>query len=151
MTERATADVPAKGRWEHFPHQADVGVRGYGSSLAAAFEQVARAMTAVITDPACVAPRTAVRVECRAEDSELLLFDWLNTLIYEMATRHMLFSGFEVDIATDSERLHAVARGEKVDAMRHQPRVEVKGATFTELRVSEDAQGEWCAQCVLDV
>ena len=136
-------------RWEHFPHQADVGIRGIGPSLAAAFEQAARAMTAVITEPERVAPRLSVHVECRAADPELLLFDWLNALIYEMATRHMLFSEFKVDIA--GAELHADVSGEAVDISRHDPRVEIKGATFTELRVTQDADGLWLAQCVLDV
>lgn len=37
-------------RWEHFPHQADIGVRGMGATLAQAFEQAALALTAVIVD-----------------------------------------------------------------------------------------------------
>jgi RNA-splicing ligase RtcB len=37
-------------RWEHFPHEADTGVRGIGASPAEAFEQAAIALTAVITD-----------------------------------------------------------------------------------------------------
>lgn len=35
-------------RWEHFPHGADIGVRGFGPTMAAAFEQAALAMTAVV-------------------------------------------------------------------------------------------------------
>jgi tRNA nucleotidyltransferase (CCA-adding enzyme) len=29
--------------------------------------------------------------------------------------------------------------------------VEIKGATFTELKVGQDEQGRWLAQCVVDV
>jgi SHS2 domain-containing protein len=32
------------GRWEHFAHEADVGVRGVGATRAEAFEQAALAM-----------------------------------------------------------------------------------------------------------
>lgn len=42
--------------WEHFEHGADIGVRGLGTTKAAAFEQAAVALVAVITDPQCVAP-----------------------------------------------------------------------------------------------
>lgn len=139
---------PAAG-WEHFPHQADVGVRGFGATLEGAFEQAACALTAVVTETERVAPQTEIRISCSAPDPELLLFDWLNALIYEMATRHMLFSEFRVRIG-DGE-LQATVRGEPVDIQRHEPRVEIKGATFTELRVSQDAGGRWCAQCILDV
>ena len=38
------------GRWQHFPHGADVGVRGIGRSLAEAFAEAARAMTAAAVD-----------------------------------------------------------------------------------------------------
>ena len=135
--------------WEHFPHEADVGVRGCGASLAEAFEQAALAMTGAITDPAGVLPRTAVDIECAAPDEEILLVDWLNALVFEMASRRMLFSRFEVRI--DGGRLRARAFGEPVDAARHQPAAEVKGATFTALRVAREPSGEWLAQCVVDV
>lgn len=136
-------------RWEHFPHQADMGVRGVGPTLAAAFEQAALAMTAVVTDPASVAPAMAVDIDCEAPDNELLLVDWLNALIFEMAARHMLFSRFEVSL--DGHRLHATAWGEAVDVEKHQPAVEIKGATYTELKVDKGESGEWLAQCVVDV
>jgi SHS2 domain-containing protein len=136
-------------RWEHFPHEADIGVRGRGATLAEAFEQAALAMTAAITDPALVAERALVELACEAPDEELLLVDWLNALVYEMATRKLLFSRFEVRI--DGRRLAARAWGEPADAARHQPAVEVKGATYTELRVARGADGGWLAQCVVDV
>jgi tRNA nucleotidyltransferase (CCA-adding enzyme) len=136
-------------RWEHFPHQADMGVRGVGPTLAAAFEQAALAMTAIVTDPASVAPAMAVDIDCEAPDDELLLVDWLNALILEMAARHMLFSRSEVSL--DGRHLHATARGEAVDVEKHQPAVEIKGATYTELKVAKDETGRWLAQCVVDV
>ena len=79
--------------WEHFPHGADVGVRGLGSTKAESFEQAALALTAVITDPTEVEPREAVAIQCEAPDDELLLADWLNSLIYEMSTRRMHWRG----------------------------------------------------------
>jgi tRNA nucleotidyltransferase (CCA-adding enzyme) len=136
-------------RWEHFPHQADMGVRGVGPTLAAAFEQAALAMTAIVTDLAWVAPDKAVEIRCEAPDDELLLVDWLNALILEMAARHMLFSRFEVTL--NGQCLHATAWGEAVDAQKHQPAVEVKGATYTELKVGKSESGQWLAQCVVDV
>ena len=34
---------------------------------------------------------------------------------------------------------------------RHEPAVEVKGATYTDLRVQPDANGIWSTQCIIDV
>jgi SHS2 domain-containing protein len=136
-------------RWEHFPHDADIGIRGYGDCAAEAFAQAALALSAVITDPATIAPQTAVDITVNAPDQELLLVDWLNALVYEMAVHHRLFSRF--DVAIEGTALQARAWGEAVDPARHQPAVEVKGATYTELRVARLADGTWLAQCVVDV
>ncbi len=140
---------PQAPRWEHFQHVADIGVRGIGRTPAEAFEQAALAMTAVIVDPDQVAQREAMVFDVNAPDRELLLTEWLNALIYAMATRHLLFVRFEVDIR--GERLQATAWGEPIDVARHQPTVEIKGATFTELRVWQSTDGLWHAQCVVDV
>ena len=137
------------GRWEHFPHQADIGVRGIGASKAEAFEQAALALTAVVTDPQALSAGEQVEITCEAPDDELLLADWLNALVYEMATRKLLFRRFEVRLV--GHRLEGRAWGEKIDVARHQPAVEVKGATLTCLRVGQDACGAWVAQCVVDV
>jgi tRNA nucleotidyltransferase (CCA-adding enzyme) len=138
-----------EGSWEHFPHEADIGVRGIGSTKEAAFEQAGQALTAVITDLDSVAPAQAVSIACEASDEELLLADWLNALVYEMATRKMLFSRFAVRF--NDRSLHATAWGEPIEIARHQPAVEVKGATYTELSVKQDEEGRWVAQCVVDV
>jgi tRNA nucleotidyltransferase (CCA-adding enzyme) len=135
--------------WSHFHHAADIGVRGCGATLEVAFEQTALAMTAVVTDPATVKAETAVAIHCEAPDIELLLVDWLNALVFESATRSMLFSCFSVTL--QDLRLDARAWGEPIDRVRHQPAAEVKGATYTALEVAQDSSGLWCAQCVVDV
>ena len=136
-------------RWEHFAHDADIGVRGIGGTKEEAFEQAALAMTAVVTEPEGVKPQELVEMTCEAPDDELLFVDWLNAIVFEMATRHLLFSRFEVDI--EGSRLRGRAWGEKVDVPRHQPAVEIKGATLTCLKVEQHPHGGWLAQCVVDV
>ena len=137
------------GDWEHFAHGADIGVRGRGPTPAAAFGQAAVALTAVVTDPATVRPIESVHLRCHGTDLELLLYDWLNSLVFHMATQRLLFSDFRVQIS--GVGLEGEALGEPVDILRHAPAVEVKGATFTELAVRQEQDGRWCAQCVLDV
>jgi tRNA nucleotidyltransferase (CCA-adding enzyme) len=136
-------------RWEHFAHGADIGVRGIGASREAAFEQAAVALTAVLADPESVRPETAVAISCAGPDDGLLLVDWLNAIIYEMATRSMLFHRFKVEI--DGGMLRGTCWGESVDIGRHRPAVEVKGATYTSLTVGRQDDGTWSAECVVDV
>ena len=143
------SNIPSNaGRWEHFPHDADIGVRGFGASKAEAFEQAALAMMNVIVNTDDVVAKDQVEIACTAPDDELLLADWLNALIYEMAHRNMLFGRFAVRI--DGTSLTASAYGEPVDRECHHPAVEVKGATYTELSVRREGDG-WLAQAVVDV
>ena len=134
--------------WELFSHDADVGVRGFGATVAEAFDGAALALTAVITD-ARIEPNTRVDVACEAPDIELLLVEWLNAVIYEMAVRHMIFGRFAVEI--EDRRLRGTLWGEPADLKRHAPVCEPKGATYTALRVAQDDDGFWSASCVVDV
>jgi SHS2 domain-containing protein len=141
--------IPPAARWEHFDHGADIGVRGWGLTKAAAFEQAALALTAVVTDPQCVAGRDTVHISCEADDDELLLAAWLNAVITEMSVRRMLFARFQVELR--GRQLSGTATGERVSVPRHHPAVEVKGATYTALRVARCTDGSWVAQTVVDV
>lgn len=135
--------------WEHFAHDADIGIRGFGASLEIAFEQAALAMMAVITDLDTVRESQQIELSCQAPDTEILLVDWLNTLIFHMAVHKMIFSRFAVHIEADA--LTAWAWGETISVERHQPAVEIKGATYTALKVYQEENGQWIAQCVIDV
>ena len=135
--------------WEHIEHDADIGLRASASSREGLFEAMAEALTALIADPESVRPVEPVAIHCEAPDDPLLLADWLNALSYEMATRRMLFGDWRVSI--EGQALDAVARGEPVDRTRHQPVVEVKGATYTALAVDRDSAGTWHGQCIVDV
>ena len=61
----------------------------------------------------------------------------------------MLFGRFDVQIR--DHHLQAQLFGEKADPGKHQPAVEIKGATFTDLKVYRAGDGEWVAQCIIDV
>ena len=136
-------------RWEHFEHQADIGLRGFGPTLADAFGQTALALTAVLINPEDVRPEQPVAIRCSAPDVESLLVDWLNALIYEMATRRMLFCRF--DVRLEGCDLQAAAWGETLQPERHRPAVEVKAATYHALAVRRQEDDGWMVQCVVDV
>lgn len=138
-----------QGHWEHYSHPSDIGIRGIGPTREDAFAQAALALTAVLTDPANVERAAVVEISCQADDDELLFYDWLSSLLYEMATRGMLFGAFELEAVEGG--LKATAWGEPVDVEKHQPTVEVKAATFADLKASQDDQGTWVAQCIVDV
>lgn len=147
MTSMLPAAPPAT-RWEIYEYEANTGVRGFGESMGEAFEQAALAVTAVVADPAAVAPRDQVTLHCQAPDDELLFVEWVNSLVHEMSRRQMLFSRFALRL--QDGRLDAQAWGEPVDPARHHPAAQPKGATPTTLRVARHGGG-WMAQTVVDV
>ncbi|WP_341327209.1 archease [Methylotuvimicrobium sp. KM2] len=142
-------DIAQIPHWEHFEHKADIGIRGIAPTLEEAFEQAALAMTSVICDLDSIQEHQSIETSCQADDIEFLFLDWINELIYLMAVKGLLFKRFQVVI--NGNTLIATASGEPTDPARHQPAVEIKGATLTELAVRQTEDGIWLAQCVVDV
>lgn len=138
--------------WQHFDHVADMGIEATGANLEDTFVQAALGMTAIVTD-AQIADVQPVEIRCQAPDEELLLIDWLNAIIFEMATQRLLFGRFDVSIAPVAAgyELTGTAWGEPVRRDHHHPAVELKGATYTALDLHRQAGGGWVARCVIDV
>jgi SHS2 domain-containing protein len=134
--------------YETFEHEADIGVRGFGGNIEEVFANTALAMYSVMVRIDAVRPLEKRLVTVSAPDIELLLVEWLNALLALSDIDRMVFSKFDVKI--DGESLNGIAWGEKLDRMRHEPNVEVKGATYHLLRVMEE-NGRYVAQCVVDV
>ena len=144
----SAVSAPHRAGWEHFQLAADVGVRGYGRTVEEAFEQGARALTAIVT-AAKIAESETVQVKCQAPDLDLLFAEWLNLIIYEMSVRKMLFARFAVRIR--GNHLTGTMWGEPIDVARHAPACEPKAATYTAVKVAQDAAGTWSAACIVDV
>jgi tRNA nucleotidyltransferase (CCA-adding enzyme) len=126
-----------------------MGIRGIGNTKEKAFSQAALALTAVITNPENVEPTEKIEIECEEPDDEQLLFAWLNALLYEMGSRNMFFSKYEITM--NENKLKARVWGEKIDTKKHKPVVEVKAATYADLEVKQNKEGLWIAQCIVDV
>ena len=134
--------------YETFEHEADIGIRGFGKTIAEAFENAAIALYSVMVNVHRVRPEEQRIVTVSAPDRELLLVEWLNALLSQSDIERMVFSKFEVKINGTS--LIGTAWGEMLDRERHQANVEIKGATYHMLSVQERDNG-YVAQCVVDV
>ena len=134
--------------YETFEHEADIGIRGFGSSPEQAFENAAVALYSVMVNTGKIEPREKKAVTVSAPDRELLLVEWLNALLSLSDIERLVFSKFEVKIKDTS--LTGIAWGEPLDRAWHEAHVEVKGATYHMLSVKEE-DGRYRAQCVVDV
>ena len=91
--------------WDHFEHEADIGVRATAHSRETLFERLAEALTAIITEPGSIQSAETIAIRCEAPDDAMLLVDWLNALIYEMATRRMLFGDISPSSKSKAQRI----------------------------------------------
>lgn len=135
--------------YELFDHKADMGLRGYGRTPAEAFEQAGLAFTAIMTNPTTVDAKIEYTLTCQAPALDLLFYEWINALVYTVATEKLIFSRYHIKI--EGMTLKATAWGEHIDLQKHDLAVEIKGATFTELKVYQCYNHIWIAQCVVDV
>ncbi len=121
-------------RFQLIEHTADTGLIAYGSNLAEAFANAAYGLFSIIAEINKVRKVESRPVAVSAEDTEGLLFDWMNHLIYIFDVEHLLFKRF--DITEFSERnLKAICWGERYDPSRHQLKLGVKSATYHMLKV----------------
>jgi SHS2 domain-containing protein len=137
------------GRFEYFEHLADMGIIGWGASLAQAFEEAAKAMFNLMVEIDQVEPKQRISIRCQGGDREELFVEWLNALLTEADINGMVFSRFSVESLT-GEELSGWVKGEGLDPERHHAKTEVKAATYSGLAVGEKG-GEFYARCVVDL
>jgi SHS2 domain-containing protein len=132
---------------DYFEHGADIGVIGRGLNVERAFEGAARAMFAIMAEPASVALEVRAEVQFEESDLEFALVQWLNALLAAAREKRAVFADFH--LVRDRDQWRGTARG--AHWRRDEERgTEVKGATLTELAVRPAAEG-WEARCVVDV
>jgi len=135
--------------FEVIDHTADVGIIAYGADTEDLFSNAALALFSLITELESIENRFHLDLVVSSEDTDSLLIEWLNELIYLFDVRHILFSHFDI---TDLTRngLQATCYGEHFNAMKHTIKVEVKAATYHMLKIDKGDDG-FRAQVILDI
>ncbi len=139
--------------YEYFEVTAEVGIRAWGATIEASFVEAARALFALMVDISQVRAQRSITLDITAETCELLLADWLNQLILARDRDGLVFSAFIVTITHQESSwcLKAEARGERLDRARHDPRIEVKAATYHGLSIRNVESRGVEVECVLDI
>jgi SHS2 domain-containing protein len=135
--------------YETFEHTADLGLRVRAASLDELFVDAARGLfSMIVPDLESVRAAESVDFKIAGEERDLLLFDWLNELLYTYETRHMLLCEFDVRVS--DKGLSATARGEPIDRDRHVLDHEVKAITYYGLKLEREGDG-WIAEVIVDI
>jgi SHS2 domain-containing protein len=138
-----------KKAFEIIDHAADVGIIAYGADVEELFSNAALALFSLITEPEIVEEKLHINLEVSSEDTDSLLIEWLNELIYCFDAKHMLFNRFDIRNVTHNE-LKATCYGEDFDPMKHKIKLGVKAATYHMLKLDKNGDG-YKAQIILDI
>ena len=140
--------------FEYKDHPGEAWLVGVGDTLEAAFAEGAKALFQLMVEIDRVEPTVSTEIEVRSDRLDTLFVGWLNALIVRKDVDGLVYARFDPldirGIESDELRLTATAWGEPLDVDRHDPKVDVKAATYSELRCERTERG-YEAECVVDL
>jgi protein archease len=132
---------------------ADVAFAAWGETREELFIACAAALLAtMVDDPARIVHRQELTIALAAEELDLLLFVFLQELLFYKDARRLLLhvTSLRIEGEAGGYRLTAVVAGEEIAPRRHRLLVDVKAVTLYRFQVVW-ADGVWQATVVLDV
>jgi SHS2 domain-containing protein len=141
--------APPARRWGSFPTTADEGIWAEADSPEGLFEALGLGLFALITDLDTVEPRESREIRAEGRDAPALAVQYLGALLLLQQTEGFLARELRVELDGEPPHaLHAVLRGEPMDAARHPRWKEVKAITYHEIQV-DPARGT--ARVIVDI
>jgi SHS2 domain-containing protein len=132
---------------------ADIAFRAWGRDAEETFVAAADAvMNAMVEDLETIEPRDTRVLNVEHEALDLLLYNFLQELVYYKDAEQLLLRVRQLHITDDGRpyTLQAMAVGERIDPDRHHMRVDVKAVTLHRFSLTQTAHG-WEARVILDI
>lgn len=132
---------------------ADVAFEATGRTIRELFESAALAVTnTMIKNLDSIDGRTKTKIEVSADNIEMLLFNFLQELVFLKDAKKLLFNKFKIDVFNKGRKwqLKTFAYGEKLDMNKHELLADVKAVSLHNFKVEETKDG-WKADVILDV
>ncbi|MFB3905442.1 MAG: archease [Acidobacteriota bacterium] len=132
---------------------ADIAFEASGQTLEEVFTASAEAtLNVMIEELETVEPREERQVSLTDSSLDMLLFNFLQEIIFYKDAEQMLLRVTDCRIVeTDGEfRVTARGQGERLDQARHRQRVDVKAVTLHQFRLERAGSG-WRAHVILDI
>ena len=133
-------------------HTADVFFVAKAATLPELFRECALAVEETMVEVEQVKPKQKTKILAEADKIQNLLFDFLDDVVFFKDYKQLIFSKFDIDIKEENGKYTLVcfAYGEKLDILRHKPKVDVKAITMHEFKVEQVKDG-WKAQVLVDI
>ncbi|MHA3773373.1 archease [Verrucomicrobiota bacterium sgz303538] len=132
---------------------ADIAFEATGRDLSELFTAAADAtMNVMIEDLGTIEPRETRLIELENEAIDMLLFNFLQELIYYKDAERLMLRVRDVKVAGAAGRyvVKATGAGELLDPMRHEQRCDVKAVTLHRFQIEQTVDG-WKATVILDI
>ncbi len=132
---------------------ADVAFEAWGKSIEEVFIASADAtMNVMVADLTSIALSRELTIDLEREQLDLLLFAFLNELIFFKDAKQMLLRAKHVSIKNEQPkyRLNGILYGEAIDRQKHPLIVDVKAVTLHRFNLHQTDEG-WEAFVILDI
>jgi SHS2 domain-containing protein len=132
---------------------ADAAFRAWGDSVEEMFAAAAEATLGVMVEEVhALTNRERRTVDLQAESVEILLFVFLQEVVFFKDAEELLLRAGQLDIQPEKQgyRLCGELQGEKIDRERHLLAVDVKAVTLYQFTVKQTGTG-WECLVVLDI
>ena len=133
-------------KFEFLEHTADIKIKVYGKNINQIFENCTLAFSNYIARERKIKPKIKKEITIKADNSEQLLYKFLDELIYLLDADKFIVAKAKVQIANNE--LSALLEGDST--LNYKDLDHVKAATYAEMYIKENLKG-WEAQVVLDV
>ena len=139
------------GEWARLDHTADLALEAWGDTAEESLEALCAGLLRQVTEPERVQPLQPTPLHAEGLDREEALVGFLGELLYQIFTRGRAFHHVAVH-RVDSRAIRGEAWGEPRDPSKHPLHLEVKAATYHDLRFERDTEtGGWRVRVVFDV
>lgn len=125
----------------------------WGKDLEEVFRAAGDAtINVMIEDLDSIINRESRSLALRHEELDLLLFDFLQRLVYHKDADYLLLRPAELEIRQEGGEwiLTGTVKGEELDPARHRQIVDVKAVTLHGFKLEETEEG-WRARVILDI
>ena len=132
---------------------ADVAFEAWGATQEELFIASAAALLRTMVEaPEEVARQVKLTFCLEDEDLDMLLWAFLQELIFFKDAERLLFCCYELDVeqGIPAWRMHVRASGEEIDPKKHELLADVKAVSFHNFSIERTAGG-WRAAVVVDV
>ncbi len=131
----------------------DVAFSAWGNTVEQMFLAATEAtLSLMLEKPEAVGKKESVRIQLKEKNIEMLMFNYLQELVFYKDTRQLLLKAAELTVHKGKGNfiLKGTLAGEKINPKKHNLHVDIKAVTLYKFRV-EAKNNKWQTTVVLDV